>query len=178
MMQFDLETHKNYKRIWNNNLWWVSATQPLVPSADLINRVKNFGVSVPVGFPISLEGYLFVFSVELPAPIDNGQRMLEWSLASPMSKPGVSSYDMPTYEMVQYGRFKNKSDAGKFVDKNIGKIVKPKKGDFEINNLIGGNWMMEGAEIRNDGERWIASLTYIHSVDNLGWDKDIYEDKT
>lgn len=119
--------------------------------------------------------YYLCFSQFRPEELIVNNKPFIWTPLIGRYKPGVTSYDFPVYEMTQYGRFKDKSSAGKLVSDKIGKIVKPMKGDFGLNKKLEGNWLCEGASVRYDGKYWIGTITYIHSADAFGWDQDLYD---
>jgi len=92
-----------------------------------------------------------------------------------MTKPGVSSYDFPIYELTEKSKHINKSKAAWAVTKKAGKIATPDNGDFDIVSKFGGNWLCEGGTVSFDGRYWIATVTYVHSPDSNGWDADLYD---
>lgn len=114
----------------------------------------------------------------LPASITN----FDGKTASPywlqigwLQKPGLSTYNIPTYTMTQYARAKDKSNGGWVVGKRAGKIADPQKGDFGIVKKFGGNWLCEGGSVQHDGRSWLCELQYTWSGDSWGFDQQIYD---
>lgn len=73
--------------------------------------------------------------------------------------------------MTQYGKHKNKSDAGWAVSNKAGKTAKPAKGDFGIDGKLKGNWLCEGGSVRHNGKYWVSALTYVFSGNGKNWDR-------
>lgn len=177
VIQNDIQMHPMYLRWWDNCVWWTSRTQTSVPGASIVMPIiLRADATYPVDYVYKSGDYYITFSMNTPQPLVFSNQSYSWNLLQGCYKPGVTSYDIPTYEMQEFGRFNSKSDAQKFVSKRIATITTPKKGDFGVVKAIGGNWLCEGAEINNDGKNWIASLTYMHSVSSDGWDPEIYGD--
>lgn len=176
VMSNPLENHPNYKRKWNYNLYFIGVT----PSEDIINSIWN---NTTANTPYD---YIWIYN--------NGATMIQfgqvrppkpdtflaypdtyWVTCRAMTKPGQSYYMVPTYELIQYGKHKNKSDAGWAVSSKLGKTVKPSKGDFGIDKKLEGNWLCEGGTIRHNGKFWVSELTYVFSGNGRNWDSDIYD---
>lgn len=110
-----------------------------------------------------------------PYSTSNDLMFRYWRPIKAMTKPGVTCYMVPTYEMTEYGKHDDKSKAGWAVSNRIGKTVKPKKGDFGIDNKLEGNWLCEGGSISHNGKFWVSELTYLFSGNGRNWDEDLYD---
>ena len=101
------------------------------------------------------------------------------------TKPGVEYYEVPTYEITEWGQYKTKSQC-KWALIEGGKLAFPLCGDFGIQNyqhpnfltatpqITAGYWLCEGGNITFDGKYYNATCKYIWSPQPSGWDLDLY----
>lgn len=88
-------------------------------------------------------------------------------------KPGVESFDKPTYTITEYSRYASKTKAGWATASKLNKIfASPPAGDFGLN--LAGNWKLDDAQIYYDGKKWVSQCTYTASGNSQGWDTDLY----
>lgn len=90
-----------------------------------------------------------------------------------MTKPGVESFDFPSWEITEVSKHGSDKQAGWTFAKKAGRISEPENGDFGITKKYGGNWLCEGGSVHYDGRYWIATRVFLYSPD--GWDEDIYK---
>ena len=79
------------------------------------------------------------------------------------------------YELTEVARAASKSKTAWNVSKKLGKIAEPSEGDFGVKKTLGGDWLCEAASTRFDGRYWLTTFTFLHSGDEKGWDKDLYD---
>lgn len=101
-------------------------------------------------------------------------------------KPGVEYYEIPTYEITEWGQYKSKSQCNWALIEG-GKLAFPILGDFGIQNyyhpdfltatpqITAGFWLCEGGNITFDGKYYNATCKYIWSPQPSGWDQDLYD---
>ena len=178
-MSNPIENHPNYRKKWNYNLYYLGA----YPSeSDYIYAwnnatAENEMIAVggtytgPTNFNPANTYYCWGKGVADCGSAPDGY---VWVKLKNMTKPGIETYDYPVYEMTQYGKHKNKSQAGWAVSSKIGKTATPSKGDFGIDSKLAGNWLCEGGQVRHNGKYWVSALTYVFSGNGKNWDDDIY----
>ena len=98
-------------------------------------------------------------------------------------KPGVEYYQVPTYEITEWGQYSSKSQC-RWALVQGGQLAYPRLGDFGIQNyyhpelltgtLTAGYWLCEGGNITYDGKYYNATCKYIWSPQPSGWDLDLY----
>lgn len=181
MISMPLETHPNYRRNWNYDLWYIGPNGDL-PVEYFNNIYMNVGTNFPWDYQFLVQNgtsrWLVQFGDSMPEKPYQGEfsnASYMWQLWRVRSKPGQEYWLKPQFEMTRYGHYEEKEQAGWAVAKRIGKI-RNLDNDFEIVSKFGGNWLCEGASIQWDGKQWVAESTYLHSGDELGWDKDLYEE--
>ena len=187
MMSMPLESHPNYCYIWNHSLATCYGSHQIdyadVSGADIISAQAFVAANSGKVKWIQNDS-------ELPTePViqQNGDDTFTtyWRVEFPMTKPGVSTYDFPTYEVVQNARHKSRDQATWSLLAKNGKLRFPEYGDFGIENYFFGNadgvsattsghWLCEGAGINYDGKYYVANCTYLFSPDDMGWDRQLY----
>lgn len=201
MLSMPIEANPNYKCRWSRNLF-ICCTNPanldtakargaevwagagITPSRTINDMIANTAYEWNGVESRLWTGVLFWASSVSELPVlpqtitnyDGNQVTPYWFQYGSMTKPGVSTYDCPSYELTQYSRVKDKSAGGWVVGKRAGKIADPQKGDFGIVKKFGGNWLCEGGSVQHDGRSWLAELHYVWSGDSFGWDADIYDE--
>ena len=153
-----LESHPGYRTRWNHCLcaapgtsalpgWYSGAVDTLIPAADAGK-------------------YCWCRSAA-EAPYDENGR---WSVLAAPAKPGIDSYDLATYTVIETARFRSASRAGRMVAGTLNRLGTPDN-TFGIS---GGRWKCDDAEVSWNGKYWIARLTWTRSGDDSGWDTDLY----
>ena len=79
-------------------------------------------------------------------------------------------YDLACFVVSETAKYQSSTAAGNAISKNINTITSPSN-TFGIS---GGNWKLDEATIQYSGKDWYATMVYTHSVDNVGWDSDLY----
>lgn len=155
-IQMPLESHPNYRTIWNHYLisnngmapTWVFDKTNILLSAE---EAKN---------------YRWIKSLaEVPLP--DGTSNQKWQVAVDMEKKGVEYYDMALFVVTISKKYNSPTGAGSSIGANINSIVSPSE-DFGL----GGQWKYDQASVSYDGKSWIATSTYTRAVDK--WDEDLY----
>lgn len=178
-MSNPIENHPNYRKKWNYNLYYLGAYPSESDYIDAWNNAtaENEMIAAggtytgPTNFNPANTYYCWGKGVADCGSAPDGYI---WVKLKNMTKPGIETYDYPVYEMTQYGKHKNKSQAGWAVSSKIGKTAKPTKGDFGIDAKLAGNWLCEGGQVRHNGKYWVSALTYVFSGNGKNWDDDIY----
>lgn len=153
-----LETNPNYRTGWNHCLcaapgtdalpvWYSDAVTTLIPSAD---AGKYCWCKDPA-----------------EAPYDGGVRWRQ--LAAPL-KPGVESYDLAVYTIIETARFRSASQAGRMAAGALNRVGAPS----DTFGIAGGSWKCDDAEVSWNGKCWTAKLTWTRSADGADWDADLY----
>lgn len=185
-----LESHPDYHMNWNMNLYstkadilsrgeiaaniriaWANSGKA---NGDLLEDLEWHG-------DITSEPYIVAGGFvawgkslsELPDGIKEYD--MEWYQILPMQKPGVDYYEAPVYELTETSKAVNKNKTAWNISKKLGKISMPSEGDFGVQEKLGGDWLCEGASTRFDGKYWLTTFTFLHSPDENGWDKDLYD---
>lgn len=156
-IQMPLESHPNYRTIWNHYLisnngmapTWVFDKTDILLSAD---EAKNYRWIKSLG--------------ELPLPDGTSDQI--WQVAADMQKKGVEYYDMALFVVTISAKYNSASAAGNSIGKNINKITSPSQ-DFGL----GGQWKYDQASVSYDGKSWIATSVYTRAADQ--WDPQIYD---
>ena len=105
IQQNPIETHPNYLRIWNYDLWMLTTGDPDAwPPQAYVNYMLGQGtdwVADDIYHPNGTTWY-FMFSQFRPEEMTINNRSYAWHGRVVRTKPGVSTYDFPVYEMTQY----------------------------------------------------------------------------
>lgn len=187
MMSVPIESHSGYCYIWNHSLATCYANDQIAfgdISGLNAQQAQDF-----VNQHIDENGVAWVKWIQndsqLPSqPVkskDGDQEYLyPWRTIYYMTKPGVSTYDFPTYEIQQNARHKSRDQATWSLLAKNGKLKFPQYGDFGIESYFygpaaSGHWLCEGAGIDYDGKYYVARCTYLFSPDPAGWDLQLYD---
>lgn len=178
MISMPLESKKNYHKRWNFNLY---ATKKNAPTPDFWNTADyendgirgdyEYGGGDPSQAP---KGAYYCWGKnysDCPA-LPQGSN---WFKIKKMTKPGIESYDYPSYELTERNKHTTQQRAGWAIAKKSGKIAKPENGDFGITSKYGGDWLCEGGTISWNGRYWESQISYLYSP--TGWDQSIYNDE-
>lgn len=157
-IQTPLEAHPLYKACWNHYLlgygtlvvpaWWSTATNTM-----LTKQQHKF--------------YTWVSSLS-EIPIDEENMDTAWQIVREPTKPGVSTYDVACFVVVEKSRYKTSSQAGQAISTNINTINTPP----HTFGITGGNWKLDEGSVEHDGKRWVATRSWTHA--SGGWDTDLY----
>ena len=159
LLSLPLESHKNYKTNWNYYLaaapsitavpaWWATAKDTIISAAD---AKKYRWVNSPSECPSDVQGL--------------------WRTIKDPTKPGVTSFDVPTYVITETARFGSARSAGSMIANTLSHIGTP----CEVFGIRGGDWKCDDAEVSWSGKYWLAHLSWTRSGDDKGWDKDLYQ---
>ena len=152
-----LETHPRYRTNWNHALCAAPGTNAL-PAwyADAVTT------SIPAAYA---DKYCWCKD-PAEAPRDENGRWRQ--LASPV-KPGVESYDLTVYTVIESARFRSAARAGHMAAGALNKIGTP----ADTFGIAGGSWKCDDAEVSWNGKYWTAKLTWTQSG-AVPWDSDLY----
>lgn len=207
MLSLPLEKHPNYVYNWNHLLislyslidfQSIQIPDPTKISKDLAMEMYNASSGtlrwIKDQSQIPVQKQLITLYDEQGQP--TGEQVYRpWVIASiraeggnytqiQRQKPGVEYYEVPTYEITEWGQYKSPSQC-KWALVEGGKLAYPLLGDFGIQNyyhpdlltgtLTAGYWLCEGGNITFDGKYYNATCKYIWSPQPSGWDLDLYE---
>lgn len=203
MLSLPLEKHPNYVYNWNHLLISpfkyytfqdLTIEDPTKIPKDIAMEIINNGSGyfrwikdqsqIPVQkclteIPIEGGG---TSSVLLPWIITN---LAQGGVLTQMqrTKPGVEYYEIPTYEITEWGQYSSPSQC-KWALVEGGQLAFPRLGDFGIQNyqhpeliagtLTAGYWLCEGGNITFDGKYYNATCKYLWSPQPTGWDLELY----
>ena len=182
MKSMPLQTHQNYKYIWNHILIYLD-TDNFSPSDALTADINTYTATTYIDPINRSNGHLKWIKeanqmptepvYETPAPTQQNRDPQPvphyWKIAYSCTKPGVDYYQMPTYEVTQSSRSRGKPNWWK---NNLpGKVADPRE-DFDIKQYKGGQWLCLGGQIRDDGKAYDASCTYQWTPGQ--WDRELY----
>lgn len=193
MMSMPIESHPHYKYCWNHSL----AT--CQPNPYQLADISGFDAQQAQEFCAEHTSGGFCFmkwiqnDAELPTEpyiqVEGDEEFINpWRVAVYMTKPGVSTYDFPTYEIREYAKHKERTDAAWSLAVKNGKLKFPKYGDFGLESKLFDSshqptsnppcyhWLCEGGGVNYDGKFWVADCVYLFSPDDNGWDNpDMYD---
>ena len=155
MLSNPLNHHPDYKMNWDHYLlakpdtttipaWWSTDDNDAIPLAD--------------------QDTYYWYNWKTPPADKQG-----WKVLKKPTKPGVTSWDMATYQIVESARYKSASAAGSMVQNKLNKIDTPSN----VFGITGGTWKCERAEVSWSGKYWLATLVWVRSTDETGWDTDL-----
>ena len=192
MVSMPIESHPNYKYIWNHSLASCYGSNQ-IDFAEISGLNAQQAQDFLSGH-IDEDGICHVKWIQndsqLPAEpmevVDGEQTYKQpWKVNYYMTKPGVTSYDFPTYTIVQNARHKSRQNAAWSIAVKNGKLKFPTYGDFGLQSkFFSGDasatppkyhWLCLGGGVNFDGKYWIANCSYEWSPDPNGWDQEIYE---
>ena len=207
MLSLPLEKHPNYVYNWNHLLislapyivlpQSIQIDDPTKISKDLAMRIYNIGQGtirwIKDQSQIPVQKEQFTYHDQQGAPVCTV--LAPWVIASignsedgqfykiQRLKPGVEYYEIPTYEITEWGQYSSPSQC-KWALIEGGQIAYPRLGDFGIQNyqhpelaagtLTAGYWLCEGGQITFDGKYYNATCKYLWSPEPTGWDLDLY----
>ncbi len=170
VMSVPLETLSGYLTNWNYYLITCSTTgEDEIP--DFWENAKTTIIEDPYkGY------YKWVKNIsDIPTEI-NAETGVPWEIVKEPTKPGVESVDRITAVVTETCYFRTDKQAASYVGGRLNKIKTAYPADtFGITE---GNWKCDRATVNWNGKKWVATLTYTHSGDAKGWDKDLYEEAT
>ena len=191
-MSMPIESHPNYKYIWNHILARKGSYQDGTIDIDSIADISGLTVDDAKDLINRSSGNLMWIEDPSQLPTETWQNQDNpevtecWSIACMYTKPGVNSYDFPTYEIQQNARHTSRDQATWSLLAKNGKLAFPQYGDFGIQSYFysgadgvsattSGHWLCQGAGINYDGKYYIAACTYLFSPDPMGWDRQMYQ---
>ncbi len=158
MLSIPLENHEDYLPCWNHYLF----AAPGAGDPGWFESRETTALS-----DAEAEQYAWGSTLS-DAPVVEGKR---WKCVGEPVKPGVTSYDVATYQITEVARYRSMKQAGQAVQGRINAICPPSY-DFGIS---GGDWKCDGASVSYNGRYWLGTLTYTRSGDDSGWDSDLYK---
>lgn len=170
LMSVPLEKLENYLTNWNYYLITCATTGE--------DEVPEFWATEKTTIiPALYSGYYrWVKNVsDIPTEI-NAETGNAWEIVKEPTKPGVEAVDRITAVVTETCYFRTDKQAATFVGNRLNKIKAAYPSDtFGITE---GNWKCDRATVNWNGKKWVATLTYTHSGDSAGWDKDLYQEAT
>ena len=190
MMSVPIQSHPNYCYIWNHSL----ASNYGSNQIDFA-EISGLNAQEAVDFAATHSGRVKWIKSDSELPTEPYVEQNEgsddtftsyWKVNYYMTKPGVETYDYPTYEITEQARHKSRNNATWSLLAKNGKLRFPQYGDFGIENYfygnangltatVSGHWLCEGAGINYDGKYYVANCTYLWSYEPTGWDQELYE---
>lgn len=187
MLSLPIESHPNYKYIWNHSL-----ASNYGSSQIAYSEISGLNAQQAADFAAAHSGRVRWISNDSQLPTEplvvenEGSEDVftyYWKVEFEMTKPGVTSYDFPTYEIVQNARHKSRNNAAWSLATKSGKLKFPTYGDFGLQSKFYPSdatnqkyhWLCLGGGVNFDGKYWIANCTYQWSPDPNGWDLQMYE---
>lgn len=187
MLSLPIQSHPNYKYIWNHSL-----ASNYGSSQIEYSQISGLNAQQAADFAAAHSGRVRWISNDSQLPTEPLVEENEgsedvftyyWKVEIEMTKPGVTSYDFPTYEIVQNARHKSRNNAAWSLATKSGKLKFPTYGDFGLqskfypSDATNGkyHWLCLGGGVSFDGKYWIANCTYQWSPDPDGWDLQMYE---
>lgn len=171
-----IETLPAYRKNWNHYL--ITGNYASEDGSALReNLVPPFWETADASFVMPMEyerDYRWIKDpAECPAYVGNDQR--KWRILCNPTKPGLLYVDRALYRIQETIRCRSASDAGRFAANIVNKITMPQQ-RFGIKG--GENqWKCDSASVSWNGKDWIATLNYVRSCDDKGWDPDLYEEQ-
>ena len=207
MLSLPLEKHPNYVYNWNHLL--ISPYPNVRFESIVIDDPTRISKAQAMQMLNNSSGTLRWVKDESQIPVEPmeilvydsqgqpiGRRFESWKIASIGTdaagnyvlvnrlKPGVEYYEVPTYEITEWGQYNSRSEC-KWALIEGGKLAYPRLGDFGIQNyyhpeliqgtLTAGYWLCEGGNITFDGKYYNATCKYVWSPQPSGWDLDLYD---
>lgn len=179
MKSMPLETHPQYKYLWNHIL--IRKGEYEDGSIDIDDRATVAALDISSAMIIAnrSSGYLrwIKNDSQIPTEItyrqdspDSGSQPVPevWTVAQYMTKPGVQYYEMPSYVIREYGRYNNLSTSYWFTTIRAGRRAEPTITNFGITS---GEWLCLGGTSSFDGKYYQCDCSYEWSPD---WDHEIY----
>ena len=187
MLSLPIQSHPNYKYIWNHSL-----ASNYGSSQIAYSQISGLNAQQAADFAAAHSGRVRWISNDSQLPTEPLVEENEgsedvftyyWKVEFEMTKPGVTSYDFPTYEIVQNARHKSRNNAAWSLATKSGKLKFPTYGDFGLQSKFYSgdanrgiyHWLCLGGGVSFDGKYWIANCTYQWSPDPNGWDLQMYE---
>ena len=205
MLSLPLEKHPNYVYNWNHLLispfkyytfQGLTIDDPTKISKEVAMEIINNGSGYFRWIKDQSQIPVQKCLVELPVEgtEETSQLLLPWIITNlaqggsltqmQRTKPGVEYYEIPTYEITEWGQYTSPSQC-KWALIEGGKLAFPRLGDFGIQNyqhpdfltgtLTAGYWLCEGGNITFDGKYYNATCKYIWSPEPSGWDLELYD---
>ena len=205
MLSLPLEKHPNYVYNWNHllispfkqySIAGVTIADPnKIPKSiamDIVNNGSGYFRWIKDQSQIPVQPCLIdekdsegriTASYESPWIITN---LVQDGVLTEMqrTKPGVEYYEVPTYEITEWGQYTSKNQC-RWALIEGGLLAYPRLGDFGIQNyyhpdlltgtLTAGFWLCEGGNITFDGKYYNATCKYIWSPQPSGWDLELYD---
>ena len=175
MISCPLETHPLYRMHWNHYLIGcdiVSITSDgKATTLNEINGKPEFWENATYESTLTTEqSYRYRWIKDLSELPQNVANQKLWRVLYSPTKPGVTSYDMATYQITESAKHSSAKSAGNYVCNRLNRIAEP----MERFNIKEGNWKVDSASISFSGKYWLSQLTYTRSTDKKGWDKELY----
>jgi len=170
VMSVPLESLENYRTNWNYYLITSASTDE-----DVIPPFWETEKTTII--PEAYSGdYRWIKNIsDLPTE-KNPETGVSWEIVKEPTKPGVEAVDRITAVVTETCYFRTDKQASNFV---VGRLNKIKAAyPTDTFGIVGGNWKCDRATVNWNGKKWVATLTYTHSGDDKGWDKDLYEEAT
>ena len=191
MMSMPIESHPNYKYCWNHSLATCYGSDQIDP-AD-ISGLNAQQAHEFLEQHVDENGFCWARWIQSdsqlptdPVMVQDGEQQYPhyWKVQCYMTKPGVSTYDYPTYEIQQNARHTSREQAAWSLAVKNGKLKFPQYGDFGLQSKLFApsaqppsayHWLCQGGGVNYDGKYWIANCTYLFSPGDEGWDLECYE---
>lgn len=187
IVSMPIQSHKNYKKIWNNYLIGRGDLQD-PPTLETVSGLNLDGATALINAHPGQLRWVKSDS-DLPTqPEMINEEPVYWKILVNPTKLGVETYDMPTYEISQTARHSDRQNAAWSLATKSGKLKFPGgTGDFGLeaktypssNNPASTppcyHWLCQGGNLNFDGKYWNASCTYQWSPEDTGWDQQIYD---
>lgn len=173
VISMPLESKEDYLKNWNYNFYCTNKSPSQVPTAWVEANAKDDKIRGTqyeyTGDPAYLKTQDCWAWGKSYGELPTLPQGYIWHKIMDMTKPGVESFDYPSYEITEVAKHSTAKQAAWALKNMAGKISTPENGDFDIVKKFGGNWLCQGATIRYDGKYWLTNCQYLYSPD--GWDR-------
>lgn len=156
-IQMPLQAHVNYLTCWNYYLIGLGDAE----TPQWHSTAKDTLINVD-----DRKSYQWVKSTS-QMPLEANEDGQYWHVLEQPIKPGVEYFDKACFVVTQSAKFNSSGAAGSSISANINTITPPQN----TFNVTYGDWKYDQASVQYDGKHWIATSTYTHSGDSLGWDQ-------
>lgn len=158
-LSMPLESHPDYRAAWNH---FLAASPSMQASPSWALERENTQLSIQ-----EAECYAWI-DAPGDVPTVGGQR---WRIVVSPEMPGVTSYDVATYTVVETTLCRSASEAGSLVANTLNRTGYPR----ETFGITGGNWKCDDAGVAWNGSVWVATLTWTKSGGDRPWNSKLYK---
>lgn len=179
MKSMPLETHPQYKYIWNHILIRKGEYEDGSIDIDSLAAISGLNIAQAKDLVNRSSGFLRWIKTDSQIPTEVTYRQdspdsgsepvpIVWTIAQYMTKPGVQYYQFPSYVIREYGRYTSLASSYWFTTIRAGRRCEPTITTFGITS---GQWLCLGGTSSFDGKYYNCDCSYEWAPD---WDHQIY----